>query len=841
MLLVPAFAAATKYFDDVMLSTVRSNSVAISTAGTVRLGNADSIGWRNFANGGNLLLNLDASNNLLFNSSKILLSGAVTNADIDPSAAIAYSKLNLGSSITNADISASAGIGVTKLAALTASRPVVTDASGFISTPSNTLSPSLGGTGLNNSAASGVLKFAIGTPSVGQISNADIAAGAGIAVNKLASMNASQVVVTDASGFLTTSAAGLGGGSSGINILSGYNRDAESGATTNWSETGGGTLAVTSTAANVANGTYSFSFDASASTDYAISDARAIPAGLYGAPCLAEFYYKGFDSSITAQVYDGTNVLASQALAPASNYTRVQINFGCPSSGNLQLKFLASGDSAIGYWDEVHLGSALNLTSVSQASLYGTLTMTNCTAWTTTSGSFADPGVATGCTYVATGGASAPSTMLPAVTFTNLPPGNYMVIASGGTLRTTGSGTSNGAYLRITDGTTTSGRTLEITSADVGQKNYPATPIGNFTYTTAQSSVTFKIQLHTITGGTAGYESAEALEFFIYRFPLTSEIAVRPGTQNWRVDANISGANVSMGTSAVSTYTGLESGSLTLTNNTGALAAKIPCSSTNSPSGTTCSSGNESVGVSFDLPKAGDVKACVSFSWDGSTSASGSNVIAGFQIVETPSSAQTISQEGKGRVYASVQQGSTGSMGQSFPFHLCGTFSFASTGTKTLRLFYEQSVAGTVNSSTVVADASTSVGQRDIHWEVYPIDQQTPMPVLVGSVTSNSSGTERVERAAVTSTCSSSPCTIASQSGAWLSSISRTTTGQYVANFAAGIWSSAPTCVFTPSSGSNHLISSGTPTTSSVAFNYYTANAATALDGVFQMICMGPR
>jgi hypothetical protein len=41
--------------------------------------------------------------------------GQVANADVDPSAAIAYSKLNLGTSIVNADVSASAAIAYSKL------------------------------------------------------------------------------------------------------------------------------------------------------------------------------------------------------------------------------------------------------------------------------------------------------------------------------------------------------------------------------------------------------------------------------------------------------------------------------------------------------------------------------------------------------------------------------------------------------------------------------------------------------------------------------------------------------------------------------------------------------
>lgn len=68
----------------------------------------------------------------------ILTSGDVVNADINASAAIAYSKLNLSASIVNADVASAAAIAVNKLAALTASRALVSDGSGFLSVSSVT-------------------------------------------------------------------------------------------------------------------------------------------------------------------------------------------------------------------------------------------------------------------------------------------------------------------------------------------------------------------------------------------------------------------------------------------------------------------------------------------------------------------------------------------------------------------------------------------------------------------------------------------------------------------------------------------------------------------------------
>lgn len=170
-------------------------------------------------------------------------------------------------------------------------------------------------------------------------------------------------------------------GGSGINILKDSNPRAETGSSSPWTNTGGGTLTVTSTAANVGNGTYAFSYDSSAASDHADSPAITIPAGLYNQNCLLEFRWKGFGTSTTFQVFDGTTVLASQAVsAAASTYNLAQINFACPSSGTLQMRVAASANDAIGYWDEVHLGSATNVVSNSLSTNFGAV---NVPAFTT--------------------------------------------------------------------------------------------------------------------------------------------------------------------------------------------------------------------------------------------------------------------------------------------------------------------------------------------------------------------------------------------------------------------------------------------------------------------------
>lgn len=150
-----------------------------SSAGILRLGNNESIGWRNAGNSADYLLKVNASNLLQFDSKSVLLSGDVVNADINASAAIAYSKLNLATSIVNADISGSAAIAYSKL----------------------NLATSIVNADISGSAAIAYSKLNLST----SIVNADINASAAIDLSKLAATTASRALVSDASGFVSAS------------------------------------------------------------------------------------------------------------------------------------------------------------------------------------------------------------------------------------------------------------------------------------------------------------------------------------------------------------------------------------------------------------------------------------------------------------------------------------------------------------------------------------------------------------------------------------------------------------------------------------------------------------
>lgn len=160
------------------LKSIYLKSLATNPAsvGVLRLGNTESVSWRNAANNADLSLSVNATNKLIYNSNELLdtsmsaMTGLITNTQVSNSAAIAYSKLNLTGSLVNADINPSAAIAYSKL----------NIASGDIAYSKLSVSNS--------------------------IVNADINSTAAIALSKLAALSTSKVIQTNSStGFLEAS------------------------------------------------------------------------------------------------------------------------------------------------------------------------------------------------------------------------------------------------------------------------------------------------------------------------------------------------------------------------------------------------------------------------------------------------------------------------------------------------------------------------------------------------------------------------------------------------------------------------------------------------------------
>jgi hypothetical protein len=210
---------------------LKSQATNPSATGALRLGNNESIGWRNAANGADLSLKVDSSNNLNFdgatlsvggtpvqpaitvsdtstidltlaanNISGAIVAASIANSHISGSAAIAYSKLSLTGAILNADLAGS--IAYSKLALTGAI--LNADLAGSVSYSKLSLTGAILNADLAGSIAYSKLSL------TGAILNADLAGS--IAASKLVGSDIATVgTVTTGTWSATTVALNKGG------------------------------------------------------------------------------------------------------------------------------------------------------------------------------------------------------------------------------------------------------------------------------------------------------------------------------------------------------------------------------------------------------------------------------------------------------------------------------------------------------------------------------------------------------------------------------------------------------------------------------------------------------
>lgn len=336
------------------------------------------------------------------------------------------------------------------------------------------------------------------------------------------------------------------------------------------------------------------------------------------------------------------------------------------------------------------------------------------------------------------------------------------------------------------------------------------------------------------------FGSSDAIEFSA-KVPCvgwSASTVVMPDAQGWWAGANISGANVSLGTSAQSSYVELTNASLSMTQKSGSATAWIPCSSTNAATGTTCSSGNEGLGIVVTIPKTGVYRACAQFAHYVDSPAGSVNVESVFQLVQTAINSQTILQEGGGKQY-SGEVSFSGDRRSGKPLNVCGTFTL-SAGQTAIRLMYEQDIAGTPDNNYIPADASGTYGQRDFDIVIYPIQNQSNA-LLANSV--NTSAQNGIREESSTFTCSGSS-SIGTQLGGvtWLSSIGNISSGACAVVFAAGTPASTPQCFATWSGGgSNSMLYTYLETSSGFSIGGVTDTGAASTSFTGKVTCKWAR
>jgi hypothetical protein len=217
---------------------------------------------------------------------------------------------------------------------------------------------------------------------------------------------------------------------------------------------------------------------------------------------------------------------------------------------------IASTSSATGdfYVDNAFVGAVDLAQAQSSSSLLGTTTVTGCAGiWSTTSTTFAAPAVQTTCVYANTGLASSPATMLPAITISNVPAGDVVVLVEGYMGNQTA---AKSAYFQIYDGTNQFRETTTIGGANLAGFS------GNlfsssYTYTANQTNLTLQIRMKTDSAGTAFVygTSPQALTIKVFHYPTgsTSTLSSTNADTDW-ADCSSAVATNSAGWGSSPTY-----------------------------------------------------------------------------------------------------------------------------------------------------------------------------------------------------------------------------------------------------------------------------------------------
>jgi microcystin-dependent protein len=723
---------------------LKSRSASPSTLGVLRLGNLESIGWRNAANSANYLLTVDASGYLNFNGAPLL----------SPSA-------------------------------LTPLKAMATDASGIISTSAVT--------SFELAYLSGALSSVRGISDTATFTNKTISGSANTLSNiALGSFNlgtAGGVLVYGAGGTPVSTSAGTNGQvltSNGAVAASWQAAGTASPLTTNgdlyYYNTGNARLPVGSST-NILN------------VNSGLPTWTAAPTTISGSTVLMS--QSTIDINGLAQILSG-------AVDPTVTAT----------SAPLGSKYLSTL-TGLSY-RKTDAGSTTNwvndsIGNVSQAYMVGSVIMNTCSsAWTLTGTSFADFGTQTGCTYTASGLATAPSTNLPAIKFASLPAGEYKVEYEGYAGQGSGGKT---AYYQFWDGTTTA-REISQVYAGTGAAGMASPTVSqSFTYSTAQSNITFSLRARTDASGSAVLAGSAAFPGVIrvYYFPSSSQV-VQPTSQTLDVLGQV---NYVLGASC-------PAGSVSAN---GAAISRSTYAALYNRVGTTYGIGDGT--TTFNVP---DLRGI--FVRGAGTNGTLLNA-NGTAYSGTLAATQT--DQMQGHVHF-IGNGTGGSNTGGQPF-AGATSSLSSTGP----------VSDGTNGTP-----RTGVETRPANMSLTPcISNATmAMPVIANSVVTSSAGVERIERMTLGgstvdgSSCTTGTCTIWRQSGGF-SAVTRISTGVYSLTFAGGAFSAPPTCTcvslqFSIAAG----ICLSNSVTSTSGWGLITTSIATpaaAVDSTVMVTCQGPK
>lgn len=548
-----------------------------------------------------------------------------------------------------------------------------------------------------------------------------------------------------------------------------------------FSITGAGTFTIDTATQGL--GKASGVWDPSASGEFFQTVQIAIPEGLKGRTCGISFDYKHTGSDIKAQIYDGTSNLMEVDLPESTSWVGYDsLIITCPSSGTIGLRLESTADAAAVNLDAIVVGRPSNIGSLSPQDTF--------------SAEISSTGVVSGenldwivgnCSLAA----SVYTCTVNASIFQSKPNCSATAVANPAVNR-------NALYDSSSSSTATVVFRTERTDTGVAIDN----PL-------------------SVTCHDPG--SAASQEF----------LTVETSGQFWA--GNIHGANPSLGTVSVASYSLITDAGLQLDKLANSAPVQIGCASGTAPSGTTCSS-DEAIAFAPTVSKKGDYMACFALTHNLNKSAAGGGAYAAFTVAETGLTDAVIAQQG-----AKVTGGTTDiDIQTEMSHHVCGILDFSTAGKKMVRLMYEQD-ATNVSSSLVAADRDVSRGQRDVYFYMYPLNENKPAALVTAIRRKMDAGANDLVTYTARITNSGTP-TVSRQDGTWIDSMTDNATGDSTLNLSSDAFSTAPNCGCTVENAGNRNCVIFAPTTSS-AIRVFTTNSGSgaAEDRDLMLWCTGPK
>lgn len=581
---------------------------------------------------------------------------------------------------------------------------------------------------------------------------------------------------------------------------------------TSWATTGGTLAAATSTNIFFSKGA---TWNSSAASQEFSSDLATVPEGFVGNNCEGSIYIKvpsGTATHTIRVVDNSSNVKASATVINSTYFTKNTLNFPCPASGTsiaLQIISVASDEPLIAL-DEAYLGLARNVGVADLETEWTSFTPTIVNGGTTSSS-------------VGRWRQNGPDMLI-----------EYVVVFSG-----TGSASTLGFDIPNSKARASYTNTNDA----IGDGIWFDSGTAEKDLGVAYLATTRLCLVPDNSGGCAlgnAFASGDIVRFSA-RVPIlgwAASTVVMPDAQGWFASGTISGTNPSLTAGDVTAYTEITNASLTLTPDSGSAAMGIMCSGTNaatspSSSATTCAAGSESVGASINVPRSGQYEACFDFAHNVQVD-SAETLYSVFNVIQTPTNAQTLTQEGGPRVQSGhAAMTTSGTASPVFPVNACGLLTL-SAGQVGIRLMYEQATGGTPNVSQIYGDAGASFGQRSIRIRIRPVSQQQ-QAVLANSVSTGRTNGDKV--GSVRLDCDAAS-TIVENPQSMVSSIGNISGGTCVATFATGYFSAKPICTVSWD-GNSTAWTFYSVCTSATSCNVGGGGAVTTAQ--IHMNCIGPR